>query len=413
MAEDNSFDYSAHFPDSAIKAAQAAGRNLRDNPASVLPPLAGWGQQAEPEARDQIISALMGINKSMEAAQSAARFGDPFTAALAALSGAAAQPGAQAIANQRQEAQREAMLRAFQSAPVEAVSPAMVQAHPELKGIPLGLVHQLAPLIEKASVFQDQHYTLDQAASLMSHDQTPAAIAKKKAELARVYPNGFVPKDFAHVAAQNSRLEVTTGEKQSQFDQKRITAFGDALDPSKARAGSFGDSQKVVNRAERLQTLANAIPSGNLDSRQMEEIAIGLNAMLSGSNTGASEQVKSLVPKTAIGDASKLKEWLFNDPTGTNQQAFIQRMMESVAREKATAEAQIKREQLRRTPRYADLEKSSPDAFYNQLEAYGITKEEYDAWKRGGFKAVQPVQGGESAASKSPVQIGRFQVEVQ
>jgi DNA-binding phage protein len=396
MAEDNAFDYSAHFPDAAILAAQDAGRNLRDNPASILPPLAGLGQQPTPEFRDSLVSALQGLRASAAASADAARFGDPFTAALAAIGGAASQPGPQAIAAQRADIQRQQLLRQLESSPVELVSPDLVQAHPELKGMPLAVVERIAPLIEKASAAQDQHYTLDQAAALMAPTKDPKTVNQTKAQLSQLFPKGLVPKDFANTSATNARMELTYGEKQSQFDQKRVTAFGEALDPSKARAGTFGDSQKVVNRAERLQSLANALP--NLRSSEIEELAIGLNAMLSGSNTGAAEQVKALVPQSAIGNARKLQEWLTNNPTGTDQQAFVERMLGSVAREKATAEAQIKREQLRRTQRYADLEKSNPDAFYNQLEAYGISPEEYQAWKAGGHKAVEAVHGAKVPA---------------
>jgi hypothetical protein len=202
--------------------------------------------------------------------------------------------------------------------------------------------------------------------------------------------------------------EFNVGEKHAQYTQKRLTALGDALDPSKQRQGSFGVSKQVFDRAERLQSLASAFPDGNLDSRQMEEIAIGLNAMLSGSNTGAQAQVASLVPKTVMGNAQKLREWLSNDPKGTNQQAFVQRMMGSVEREKQTAADQIKRTQLQRTQRYSDLEKSSPDEFYNMLQSAGIEPDEYKKWKASGFKPMSAVQKpgegpGASGAGTQPV----------
>lgn len=186
--------------------------------------------------------------------------------------------------------------------------------------------------------------------------------------------------------------ELNFGEKQVQYNQKRLTALGDALDPSKQRQGAFGVSKQVYDRAERLQSLASAYPDGNLDSRGMEELAIGLNAMLSGSNTGAQAQVASLVPKSAMGDAQKFKEWFLNAPQGTAQKAFVQRMMGSVDREKQTAADQIKRTQLQRVSRYADLEKSSPDEFYNTLQSSGLDPEEYKAWVKNGRKPIDAVQ---------------------
>ena len=192
--------------------------------------------------------------------------------------------------------------------------------------------------------------------------------------------------------APRPAAELNLGEKQNQYTQKRLTALGDALDPSKQRQGSFGVSKQVFDRAERLQTLANAYADGNIDSRQMEEIAIGLNAMLSGSNVGAQSQVAALVPKTAMGSWQKLKEWLVNEPQGTAQQEFVRRMMGSVEREKKTAADQMKRTQLQRIARYHDLEKTSPDEFYNTIQAAGLDPEEYRQWKAGGMKPIDAVQ---------------------
>ena len=187
--------------------------------------------------------------------------------------------------------------------------------------------------------------------------------------------------------------------KGEQYADKRVTAFSDALDPSKQRAGAFGVSKQAYDRAERLQSLAAAYPDNNLDKRQIEELAIGMNAMLSGANSGAQEQVKSLVPSSIMGNAEKFKEWFTNDPTGTNQQEFVKRMLGSIDREKSTASDQIKRTQLQRTAGYEDLEKSNPDAFYSVLQSRGIQKEEYDAWKKGGRKSASAVQSADGKTS--------------
>jgi hypothetical protein len=217
--------------------------------------------------------------------------------------------------------------------------------------------------------------------------------------------------------APKTSAELGFGEKQDQYNQKRLTALGDALDPSKARAGAFGVSKQVFDRAERLKTLASAFPDGNLDSRQIEELAIGLNAMLSGANAGAQRQVEALVPSSIVGNGQKLAEWLTNEPHGTNQVAFVQRMLGSIDREQSTAADQIKRTQMQRVARYADLERSSPDAFYNVLESAGLDPQEYKKWRAGGYKpmsAVQAPEGVPPAGTRGGThKIGRFTVEVQ
>lgn len=239
--------------------------------------------------------------------------------------------------------------------------------------------------------------TYDQAAFQLAPGD-PQKQAQLRDQLQTLYPNGRVPKTAISTTAGGIRLDVTQGEHASQFADKRLTALGDALDPSKQRAGAFGVSKQVFDRAERLESLANAYKDGNLDSRQIEEMAIGLNAMLSGANTGASEQVKSLVPQTIWGNAQKLKEWFLNNPQGMQQQAFVQRMLGSVSREKQTASDQIKRTQFQRIGRYADLENSNPDGFYNVLQSAGIEPDEYKQWKKGGYKPMTAVQSPENGA---------------
>lgn len=212
-------------------------------------------------------------------------------------------------------------------------------------------------------------------------------------------------KDFAARAKEARQAAL------DKSNEKRLAAFGDILDPSKGRAGAFGVSKQKYDRAEALETLATAYKDGNYDSRQIEELAIGLNALLSGSNAGAATQVSALVPKTAIGNFQKMREWLINEPQGANQQAFVQRMMGTVAREKATAADQIKRTQLQRSVRFQDLEKTSPQEFYNQLQAYGISPEEYRAWRKGGHTPLSAVQAQEGAAPAAGTKSGRFIVE--
>lgn len=214
--------------------------------------------------------------------------------------------------------------------------------------------------------------------------------------------------DYYRNRNPNSEFELKHGEKEDQLTQKRIKQLGDDLDPSRQRSGAFGVSKQVYDRAERLESLANAIPDGNLDRRQIEELAIGLNAMLSGSNVGAQSQVKALVPKTALGDSAKFVEWFSSDPTGANQQAFVHRMMDSVSREKQTAYNQMNRTRFSRIAKYGDLEQKSPELFYSTLRANGVNPEDYSAWAKGGYKDIDANQ--KNNGSGSQITVGRFKV---
>lgn len=197
-------------------------------------------------------------------------------------------------------------------------------------------------------------------------------------------------------------FKVNLGEKEDQFKTKQLQALGNALDPSKQRQGAFGVSKQKFDRAEALETLGNAFSDGNLDSRQIEELAIGLNALLSGSNTGAQRQVEALVPKSLWGNTQKLAEFLTNEPRGTQQRAFVKRLMGTIEREKATAADQIKRTQFSRIAPYEHLEGQDPEGFASTLQSQGIDPEEYKAWKKGGFKPISAVQMPEDGGGPQP-----------
>lgn len=235
--------------------------------------------------------------------------------------------------------------------------------------------------------------------------------ADSSAALTVAFPDGLSDDDKKFMLQHTEikqKQDAIANEKNAVRTQQRIAKMSEALDPSKQRQGAFGVSKQVFDRAERLQSLAGAFPDGNLDSRQIEELAIGLNSMLSGSNTGAQAQVASLVPKTIIGNATKLKEWLVNDPQGTSQQAFVQRMLGSVEREKQTASDQIKRTQLSRLTPFAGLEKDDPESFNATLQSFGIEPSEYQEFKKGGRKpASAVVKSGEDASGKIKVSNGK------
>lgn len=186
------------------------------------------------------------------------------------------------------------------------------------------------------------------------------------------------------------------GEKENQFQTKRLQELGKLLDPSGYRVGQFSNIYQGFLRGERLESLANAYSNRDLDQRESEELAIGLNSMLQGSNVGAQKQVEALVPKSAVGNAMKMAEWLSNNPKGLQQQQFVKRMMNDIQREKSTFKDQINRVRFQRIAPYADLEKKNPEGFESVLKSNEVDPEDYAKWKSGGYKTmtgVQPIPG--------------------
>lgn len=176
--------------------------------------------------------------------------------------------------------------------------------------------------------------------------------------------------------ARDARMQQVN-EKQTDMLVKNMK---DDLDPNKARGGNLARNQAQIDQAERLQGLYTEANGDirNLDSRQMEELAIGMNKMLSGSSAGSTTQVEALLPHTVRGNSQKLKEWLLNDPQGSDQKAFVARMAETVDREKHIASDQVRGAQVQRLSAYSKLKKNNPEAYQQILSSYGIDEGDID-----------------------------------
>lgn len=131
--------------------------------------------------------------------------------------------------------------------------------------------------------------------------------------------------------------------------------------------------QQIYDRSDRLFALGNRkAAGGNLDQREIEELAIGLNSMLQGSNVGAQAQVKALVPQSVMGNAQKMIEWLTNEPRGLNQQAFVKRMMSAVQAERDLSSQKMQELQHERLPAHIQAFRLFPDESAGLLNSYGI-----------------------------------------
>lgn len=172
---------------------------------------------------------------------------------------------------------------------------------------------------------------------------------------------------------------ATESKKQSSIDKMAENLKND-LDPNKARGGNLAKSQANLNQADSLNQLYTESNGDirNLDQRQSEEFAIGMNRLLSQSGVGATSQIKALVPSTARGDAKKLKEWLFGEPTGLDQTEFVSRMAETVKRERDLADSKVKEAQIQRLPAHRRLKELDPEFHQQILTGYGISPLDID-----------------------------------
>jgi hypothetical protein len=186
-------------------------------------------------------------------------------------------------------------------------------------------------------------------------------------------------------------------ESEDKFKDKRITDLGSELDPSKFRQGVFGQEAQTFDRGEALQSLMNQADTqpGGADTRQIAEAAIGLQNMLSRGNSSVTE-VMQLVPQSMQGNADKITEWLINNPTGLQQQAFTDRLKGTIQRELDTSNDQMNRVKYRRLAKYEDVKDKYPDDWDRVLRANGVNPDDYEQWKKDGYKKISAIQGGSS-----------------
>lgn len=165
-------------------------------------------------------------------------------------------------------------------------------------------------------------------------------------------------------------------EKRTKEVDKLSKSLQTDLDPDKSRTGNFGIISNKLITAERLQTLAQN--THNLTPQQTEELAIGLAGLLASGNAGvvAESRVKALVPSSAVGNTQALVQWITNNPTGTNQVAFVENMLDTVQREKDLAQKQLKDIQKRRLGSHKRLKDLDPEAYNEILQNYGLEDSE-------------------------------------
>jgi flagellar biosynthesis/type III secretory pathway chaperone len=227
------------------------------------------------------------------------------------------------------------------------------------------------------------------------------AEANKKTDTAAAFENQKTLKQMdinATAALQKDKdLNLNHGDSMN----KRFENFGKTLDPSQASSRSpVGVAAVKFNTAERLETLGKAFADGNqIRDAEMEELAMGVANLLSGTSASARSQVEALVPKTAMGNAMKLKQWLMNEPTGLNQKEFVNRIMGTISREKATAADQIKRAQYTRIAPFKNLQDADPERFNDVLLSSGVDPKEYSDWELNGHKSISAVQQPEGSSA--------------
>jgi hypothetical protein len=190
---------------------------------------------------------------------------------------------------------------------------------------------------------------------------------------------------------QGASAAGRTASKENKDLDKRFVDFGKALNPTGPRAGEYGKLRNQLHQIGRVDTLFQ--DGFNMRGPQAEEVALGLHRLLSGSNAAHVEQVKALLPKSAMSSAQALKSYFTNNPELLNNEKWMKNLKKTVDREKITIERQAKEAGYANAATNADLIDVDPERFDTMLKSQGLSLKEYKSFLDNAGKIPEPTPG--------------------
>lgn len=203
------------------------------------------------------------------------------------------------------------------------------------------------------------------------------------------------------IARQNH--EDMMNERNERHMDQDFMNMGNKINAGLASSrNGLGQAQRIVNQAERIQQLIDQARTqkGGPDSRQMRELATSLDSMLKGGMSTV-RGTDELMPQTARGKYKSFLEYVTNEPQGQDMNAFMERVADTVQREKDVAEAQRRQIQQQLFGGYQHLSRKDPERYKSALQNYGL-----DMDQNGNIvlKAPQTNSHGASGSFDAPAQ---------
>ena len=149
--------------DEYINTQAAAGRKTYDRVRTGKPQFGFPDISSDQVDRDKILNLLLGASAGARASQDAA---SPFGALAMGLGGGVSAPQAGDIRAKRQAVQNQLTEEQINLTPVEHISPGIVQAYPELQGVPVGVIQKITPLLQTQEKAKQAQMMFTQNAAL-------------------------------------------------------------------------------------------------------------------------------------------------------------------------------------------------------------------------------------------------------
>jgi hypothetical protein len=182
----------------------------------------------------------------------------------------------------------------------------------------------------------------------------------------------------ARMAQQQIQREAIDAGKEVARDekaQKDLTKMSEKLNAEIASSRSaFGKGANIIRSADALETLVSQMNPRDINTRQIQELARGLDAMLS-QGAATITGTKKLVPESYSADWAKIAEYISSKPKGAGQEKFVEQMMETIAREKETAKRQMLKTQNKILSGYGHLKERYPKRYNEILTEHDIPTE--------------------------------------
>jgi hypothetical protein len=173
-------------------------------------------------------------------------------------------------------------------------------------------------------------------------------------------------RDDSKTSKEDAKIEAADTKRFSHVNDKLSSALASSRSP-------FGSAAKNWRFADNIQALADQY-KGNLndmDSRQVEEMARSLDGLLS-SGVSTVAGTANLVPHTLFGKVQSASEYVQNLPKGAQQGKFLQRMLDTVEREKQQASKQMQMYQGEILGDSTDLASKYPQKFEDMMTMKGL-----------------------------------------
>lgn len=222
---------------------------------------------------------------------------------------------------------------------------------------------------------------------------------------------------IVNTGAKNDARAEAADAKTAAGDTKRLTEFGNKMNPSLGRQGELGKTQARINAGERVKALA-LNPDGtihDLTKGEMTELASSVAALISNGGVASQHVIDSMTPQSMWGNLQAQLSYVTNEVRGSEMQDFTKRLVDTANREIATAKQAKNDAHMQIITSYPDVRSKNEIEWKRIVKTHGFDPEAFDEDFNYAAKAqppasppaaTPPAAGGSGTAVAAPAALG-------